>query len=60
MSDEPPTMSECQYPNGGCLRDDNSGFCPLCDELGADMIAEHYSNRDDSPENDDVEGNQKT
>lgn len=43
--------TECQYPNG-CLRDDNSGFCPLCDELGADLIAEYYSNIEDSEEDD--------
>lgn len=35
----------CQYPNGGCLQDDLSGCCPLCDEGGADGIAEYYSNQ---------------
>jgi hypothetical protein len=36
-------MDDCQMPNGGCLRDDESGACPLCDEDGADRIAEWYS-----------------
>lgn len=35
----------CEYPNG-CLRDDGSGFCPLCDEMGADRIAEYYSDKE--------------
>ncbi|WP_439398644.1 hypothetical protein ACRQ5Q_14945 [Bradyrhizobium sp. PMVTL-01] len=36
----------CEYPNG-CLHDENANACPLCDELGADIIAAHYAKLED-------------
>lgn len=45
-------MSACQMPNGGCLHVEEVNACPLCDEDGADRIAE-WANRDgdEVPEN---------
>ena len=37
-------MSDCQIP-GGCLYVEEAGACPLCDEDGADRIAE-WANED--------------
>ncbi len=42
----------CQYPNGGCLHDDAADACPLCDEDGADRIAEYYSDREGEDDDD--------
>lgn len=33
----------CQMP-GGCIMHEQTGACPMCDEDGADRIAEYYSN----------------
>jgi hypothetical protein len=35
-------VSECQIPNG-CIYDEGAGACPLCDEDGADRLAEYYA-----------------
>lgn len=35
----------CQIPNG-CILHEQSGYCPLCDEDGADKIAEWQQEED--------------
>ena len=48
-------MSACQLPNGGCLHVEEANACPLCDEDGADRIAEWANGDESAPSNDGPE-----
>lgn len=41
------SSAECQMP-AGCLYVEEAGACPLCDEDGADRIADWFNNQDEN------------